>query len=94
MQALEIVHNWYKDIVEARLQSEFAAEHPRIAAGLSGRGSECFGFDDEYSRDHDYELGLALYLTRQDEREFGFRLEINSSQEYSENTLKSGSRGW
>jgi len=75
MQALEQIQNWYNSVAAPRLQSEFAAELPEIAVGISGRGSECFGFDDEHSRDHDYALGLAFYLTGSAERKFGFRLE-------------------
>jgi hypothetical protein len=57
------------------LQEKFPGELPRIAAGIAGRGSECFGFDDEVSQDHDWGTGISFWLTEQDEREFGFKLE-------------------
>lgn len=46
----------------------------RIAVGLVGHGSECFGFDDQTSRDHDFETGFCIWLTKDDEEKVGFRL--------------------
>lgn len=75
MQALEASRKWFEDILQPRLQQEFAVEYNRIAAGWAGRGSESFGFDDSVSQDHDYVIAVMLFLTEKDERDFGFRLE-------------------
>lgn len=57
------------------IDEQFSDFSDRIAVGLAGDGSECLGFDDEYSRDHDFEPGFCLFITREDDRKFGFSLE-------------------
>jgi hypothetical protein len=57
------------------LETEFPLVKERIAVGLVGEGSQCLGFDDEISKDHDFEPGFCLFVTEEDYREFGFKLE-------------------
>lgn len=45
-----------------------------ISAGVAGYGSECFGYDDEYSKDHDFEPFFYIWLDDETDRETGFEL--------------------
>ena len=72
---LDIAEKYFNETALPLLQRDFPEELSTLAAGLAGRGSECFGFDDDVSRDHDYTVGFGLYLTCADERKYGFKLE-------------------
>lgn len=74
MTGLELSRAFYEEYGRPMLEEKFPEYKGRIAAGLVGHGSECFGFDDEISRDHDFEPGFCLWITDEDERLFGFRL--------------------
>ena len=75
MQGIERSEKFFHEKGLPMLASEFPELCPRIAAGLAGRGSECFGFDDEFSQDHDFTTGFALWLTDEDEKRYGFQLQ-------------------
>lgn len=75
MQGIELSRAFYHQYGVPMLQSQFAGVADRIAVGLVGEGSECLGFDDNLSQDHDFEPGFCLFITKEDYNKFGFRLE-------------------
>ncbi len=74
MKGLEEAKKFYETAGKEMIAREFKEYEGRIAVGLVGHGSECFGFDDVLSRDHDFETGFSLWLTREDEEKIGFKL--------------------
>ncbi|QSX09183.1 DUF4037 domain-containing protein [Alkalibacter rhizosphaerae] len=62
MKGLALSRSFYETYwrdMEEKLRQEFGTAS---AYGLVGEGSECFGFDDEISRDHHWGAGLCIWL--------------------------------
>lgn len=72
---LSLCRAYYEEVGRPALQSQFAAVWDHIAAGLVGEGSECLGFDDEVSRDHDWGPSFCLWLSNEDYATFGQALQ-------------------
>ena len=86
MQGLEAARALYETRGRELIHRRFPEYEGRIAVGLAGHGSECFGFDDAVSADHDFETGFCLWLDEETDRAIGLEL----SRAYRE--LKSGAR--
>jgi len=74
MRGLEEAKRLYFEQGAEMIQRLFPRHEGRIAVGLAGRGSECYGFDDAQSRDHDFPLGFCLWIDDETEREIGLEL--------------------
>ena len=72
----DISRQFYESHVSPLIRGRFAVCADRIAVGISGEGSDCFGYDDLISRDHDYGTGVCLWVSDADMQEFGYRLSI------------------
>lgn len=74
MNGLTLAERYFAAYGLPMLKHTFADRMDRIACGLVGEGSECFGFDDELSRDHDWGAAFCLWLTDDDYAAFGQEL--------------------
>ena len=77
MNGLELSRAFYESYGAPLLHEQFPEQEGLVAVGLLGSGSECLGFDDEVSRDHDFEPGFCLLLPGEDviDRRTAFLLE-------------------
>lgn len=72
---LEQSREFYETYGKAMICEQFATYEDKIAVGLVGEGSQCLGFDDEISRDHDYSNGFCMWLDVDTYKEIGESLE-------------------
>lgn len=75
MKGLDLCRRFYETYGEPMIKEGFSSCRHRIAAGMAGEGSDCLGFDDALSMDHDWGPGFCLWLTDEDYEDFGPRLQ-------------------
>jgi hypothetical protein len=75
MKGLELARAYYERHGRPMIESGFADYANRMAVGLVGEGSECFGFDDEISTDHDFGPSFCIWLTDEDYSAIGAKLQ-------------------
>ena len=73
MKGIELARQFYNNEGKNILE-QFPEYKERIAVGIFGGGSECYGFDDEISLDHDVTQGFTMLLDGEDEDKIGFEL--------------------
>jgi hypothetical protein len=71
LKGLELSEYYYNDICAPMLREKFPQHVNKIAVGLVGEGSECFGFDDEISKDHDFGPTVCIWINKEDYKVFG-----------------------
>lgn len=74
---MELAREFYEQAGRPMLRQKYPEYAGRIAAGLVGEGSECLGFDDAFSVDHDFGPGFCLWLTKEDYQAIGSRLQAD-----------------
>ena len=71
----QMFEDFYYEYGEPMLQKKFPAFLDKIAIGKAGEGSDCFGFDDEVSLDHDFGPGFCMWVTRETYEKIGESLQ-------------------
>ncbi len=75
MNGLQLSEAYYNECGKDVFATTFGNLMDRVAVGLAGPGSECLGFDDTYSRDHDWGPSFCLWMTKDDFRQYGQKLQ-------------------
>ncbi len=87
---LERSKEFYEEYGKAMIKENFPEYENRIAVGICGEGSDCYGYDDEISTDHDYGVGFCMWLTAEDYNKIGARLQekydrlVGDNSDYNE----------
>lgn len=62
MKGLELAEKFYQEYGKKMIEEQFPHLKQYLAFGLCGSGSECMGFDDALSHDHDFEPGFCIFI--------------------------------
>ncbi|MDD6328461.1 MAG: DUF4125 family protein [Lachnospiraceae bacterium] len=99
---LESCREFYETYGAPMIHEKFPEYESRIAVGFAGEGSDCYGFEDDISVDHDYGIGFCMWLTDSDYEAIGITLHhayeqiveaYGGEQGVSYNKLLNGRRG-
>ena len=74
MKAIDSSKELFNNHFMPRLKERYPECIGNFAAGLVGHGSECFGFDDEISLDHDVSNGFYIWLDEENDIKYGVKL--------------------
>lgn len=75
MKGLELSQKYYEAYGREMIEQIDPALFMRVSVGLCGEGSQCFGFDDPISQDHDFAPGFCIWLSDEDFSRYGGALQ-------------------
>lgn len=87
MTGLELARDYFRQEGPLMLERDFSQLLPRLV-GLAGEGSHRFGFDDEFSKDHDWGPGFCIWMCDDDFAQYS--TELQAARESSPRSF----RGW
>ena len=74
MKGMELARSYYEQYGD-QIRGMFPQYANRMAFGLVGEGSECYGYDDDISQDHDFGPGFCIWITRDTAKAIGRELQ-------------------
>ena len=66
IKGLELSKRYFYDLVLPEFEKNLNNVLPLCAFGLVGEGSECYGYDDKISQDHDFGPSICIWLRKDD----------------------------
>lgn len=84
VKGLEIDREYFENVGKPMLEEKYHKYLPDMTIGMIGEGSDCFGFDDRYSTDHDWGPGFYIWLEKDLYDEIGERLQKDYNELPSE----------
>lgn len=66
MKGLELSEKYYLEYGAPMIRESFPSLEGLLAVGLAGSGSECLGYDDGISEDHDFDIGFCIFIPDED----------------------------
>ena len=77
VKGLELDREFYESVGKPMLENEYKEYFYDMTIGMLGEGSDCFGFDDAVSMDHDWGPGFYIWLEKDLYEEIGERLQAD-----------------
>lgn len=74
-KGLELCRAYYETYGKPMIEERFPDYVDKIAVGLVGEGSDCFGYDDAISRDHDWGPDFCMWVTGETYAQIGEALQ-------------------
>lgn len=74
-RGITLCREYYETYGRPMIEEKFPDYQAQIAVGLVGEGSDCFGFDDAISRDHDWGPDFCMWVTDETFEQIGEALQ-------------------
>lgn len=72
---MSLCREYFETYGKPMLETKFPEYADKIAVGLAGEGSDCFGYDDAASRDHDWGPDFCMWVTEETWNAVGDKLQ-------------------